>query len=78
VTVLMTGGDKPLGQQCTCTRCGACGGSGNVWFAFDGTYPGNSRCDDLDDLETCDECRGSGISAECDYCAFQREIEDYE
>lgn len=54
--------------KCTCINCPDCGGTGTVWFSFDGTYLGCHRSDDLDNLETCDSCRGSGISERCDEC----------
>lgn len=60
-------------MTCSCIPCGECGGSGNVWLSFTGKYLGNHRCDDLDELETCAECHGSGIDEMCDEC---REKED--
>jgi hypothetical protein len=44
-----------------------------VWFAFPGTdrggkYLGNHRSDDLDELDTCMECDGSGIVETCGEC----------
>jgi len=57
-------------MSCSCVNCPSCNGSGTVWFAFDGTYLGNNRCDDMDNLEKCDECGGSGIADDyCDECA---------
>jgi hypothetical protein len=32
--------------------------------------------DDLCGMETCDECGGSGIEHECDYCHDQREQDE--
>jgi len=46
-----------------------------VWFAFDGQYLGGSRCDDMDDLQICQECEGSGIIEMCDYCQDHLEQE---
>lgn len=60
-------------SDCTCVHCDECGGSGNVWFSFNHKYLGRYRCDDLDELETCESCRGSGIEEMCDHC---RELED--
>jgi hypothetical protein len=70
----------PSEKQCTCVSCGACDGSGSVWYSFSGEYLGNSRCDDLDDLQTCDECNGSGLSEVCDLCQDWREeqMEEYQ
>jgi hypothetical protein len=78
MTILMTGGDRPPGKdECRCVSCGECRGSGTVWFAFGGReYLGNGRRDDLDEMETCHECRGSGISEECDRCQLLRELDD--
>ena len=56
-------------QRCTCVSCGECRGTGTVWFAFGGKeYLGNSRCDDLDEMETCSECGGSGVTEVCEHC----------
>ena len=60
-------------MACECVSCGACGGSGNVWYAFPGPdlggeYLGNHRCDDLDEMDTCEECGGSGITETCYEC----------
>lgn len=66
---VMTDHPQSAEQRCTCVSCGECGGSGTVWFAFGGKeYLGNSRCDDLDEMETCEECGGSGLSEKCEYC----------
>ncbi len=60
-------------MSCTCEICAECEGTGNVWFAFPGPdrggkYLGNHRSDDLDELETCEWCHGSGIAEMCDEC----------
>lgn len=56
-------------DECSCVACPECRGSGVVWFAFGGReYLGTMRCDDLDEIETCDECRGSRVSEVCDHC----------
>ncbi len=39
-----------------------------MWVSFTGKYLGNHRCDDLDDLETCQACGGSGLDEMCDHC----------
>lgn len=64
-------------EPCRCIRCGDCNGSGTVWFDWRGHYLGNSRCDDLDELEHCDRCGGSGIIEVCDRCQLLEEM-DYE
>jgi len=53
-----------------------CDGTGNVWFTFDGQYLGNHRSDDLDELERCEDCDGTGISEECDRCLDARADEE--
>lgn len=55
-------------MTCSCIVCEECDGTGHVWISFGGKYLGRSRCDDMDSLETCEECRGSGVSETCDYC----------
>lgn len=61
--------------RCSCVLCPECKGAGIVWFSFTGRYLGSSRCDDLDDMETCEECRGEGLHPDhiCDYCIDQYE-----
>lgn len=55
---------------CRCVPCPECRGGRVVWFALGGReYLGTRRCDDLDEMETCDECRGSGVYDVCDKCA---------
>lgn len=55
-------------MTCKCVCCPMCNGSGSIWVdvrtgrAIDGCH------DDLDDLETCPECRGAGISETCEEC----------
>lgn len=56
-------------MACECVRCGACDGTGSIWLDFAGRYLGNHRCDDLDVLEHCEECGGSGISETCYQCS---------
>jgi hypothetical protein len=62
-------------MTCKCVVCPECEGSGNVWRSFSGKYLGNHRCDDLDELETCEECRGSGVAEICDECQMAEELE---
>jgi hypothetical protein len=65
-----------MSDRCECVSCGACGGSGTVWFDFRGRYLGNHRCDDLDDMDTCEECGGSGIVETCAYCQEMEERDE--
>lgn len=61
---------------CRCVTCAECRGSGHVWFTFGGReYLGAGRSDDLDEMEGCDECQGSGISLMCDSCQYAYEEE---
>jgi hypothetical protein len=62
-------------EPCACVRCGACGGSGTIWLDFRGRYLGNSRCDDLDEMEPCDECSG-GIVEVCERCQLLEEMDN--
>ncbi len=62
-------------QPCECVRCPDCKGTGNVWFSFGGKrYLGAHRSDDLDEMETCENC-SNGILETCDRCA---QLEEYE
>jgi RecJ-like exonuclease len=63
-------------MTCQCVQCEECKGSGSVWRSFSGKYLGRHRCDDMDELETCEECRGSGVTETCEEC--QMKIEEYE
>jgi DnaJ-class molecular chaperone len=56
-------------MTCTCTPCGDCHGSGNV------RRPDRHSPDGYE-LESCEECNGSGITSECDYCHDQRERDE--
>lgn len=60
-------------KECTCSSCPSCNGTGNVWFSFTGEYLGRSRCDDLDTMETCEDCNGTGVFDTCDRC---RDLEE--
>jgi hypothetical protein len=64
-----------MGTQCSCIICPDCNGSGSVWHDWRGRYLGRSRCDDLDELETCMACRGSGYTEQCENCF--REDDEY-
>lgn len=60
-------------MACECVRCPECKGSGTVWYAFPGPdlggeYLGDHRCDDLDEMDVCEECGGSGVSEICYEC----------
>lgn len=56
-------------SDCQCVRCPECGGTGNVWFEFGGeAYLGSSRSDDMDEMESCDHCHGSGTVETCERC----------
>ena len=55
-------------EVCTCVKCSECNGTGNVWISFSGKYLGRFHCDDLDELDICPDCDGSGITEICDSC----------
>jgi len=65
-------------MTCTCIPCSECRGSGTVWFSFSGKYLGSHRSDDLDEMDTCDECRGSCVSEICEYCLEKQEEDAYQ
>ncbi len=63
-----------MAKACTCTKCGECGGTGEVWVSFiDGEYRGRFRCDDLDELDICPDCDGDGITEMCEGCMEEEE-----
>jgi len=59
--------------MCGCVPCSCCGGDGYCWFGIDGECLGEHHIDDLDSLEPCPFCNGSGYEFECHECS-----EDYE
>lgn len=71
--------DAVEARPCECTTCPECKGAGHVYFSFGGwshgRYLGSSRCDDLDEMEACDVCYGSGITETCDRCGELEELD---
>ena len=63
-------------MTCKCVTCPECNGTGNVWYSFSGEYKGPNRCDDLDEMDCCQECGGDGLSELCDEC--RDALEEYE
>jgi hypothetical protein len=63
-------------NHCECVKCKECGGTGYVWYSFSGKYMGNHRCDDLDQMECCDECGGEGTTDLCDECRDEKANEE--
>ena len=61
-------------MACKCTICPVCGGTGYVWYSSNGEYLGKGRCDDMDILEDCEVCEGTGIEFCCYEC--QAEYDD--
>lgn len=55
-------------MSCECVQCQECKGAGHVYYAFDGSYLGSGRCDDLDEMDVCPRCEGSGLSSLCNEC----------
>jgi hypothetical protein len=66
--------DKVAAEPCHCVPCEWCGGTSTVWFSFSGKFIGHHRLDDLDRMETCEECHG-GINETCDRCVLLEEME---
>lgn len=62
--------------MCNCIVCSECNGTGSVWRSLRGEYLGKMRCDDMDELESCDCCGGTGIADECEGCEKQRAEEE--
>lgn len=62
-------------EPCACVRCGDCGGSGSYYVDHRGHFLGQHRSDDMDDLEYCDGCGGSGIVEVCSRCELLRDLE---
>ena len=56
-------------MACTCTPGSMCRGLGTM-RVDEPSQPSGW------DLETCDECSGSGIVEECDYCHDAREADE--
>jgi hypothetical protein len=65
-------------MTCTCTPCSECGGGGSVFISATGEYLGPHRRDDLDELETCPECNGSGVGEYCEECLMLMEMDEDE
>jgi hypothetical protein len=51
--------------MCGCVKCAICDGSGFMWRCLNGDLV-KHRIDDMGDLETCQQCRGSGMSEICE------------
>ncbi len=60
-------GDGMAAPECHCVPCTICGGSGSIVFDFRGKAI-QQRQDDLDQVEVCDDCGGTGIAEECGAC----------
>jgi len=67
---------KEEGMTCKCIPCAECDGTGVIWYSFSGKYLGNHRCDDLDEMDVCPDCDGSGVAEICDECLEGYEDED--
>jgi len=56
-------------MSCKCEPCSECEGDGYVWWTFDRKkYLKKHRCDDLDVMDSCDDCGGAGLDEMCDEC----------
>lgn len=52
--------------ECRCVSCAACQGRGHHYVDLHGHVV--DCFDDLCDLESCEDCGGTGITEECDTC----------
>lgn len=59
-------------MACSCTICVVCNGSGNIWLDMRGRV--TVHCDDLDEMEICEDCGGSGTVEICDECQDARDL----
>ena len=62
-------------MACTCTPCPFCNGTGNIWRDLDGSYS-LYHTDDLQEMETCDQCGGDGIDSLCEECWFDSQEDE--
>jgi hypothetical protein len=60
-------------ESCYCVRCNICGGQGNYRVDLHGRP--TDGMDDMDSLEPCEECGGSGIVETCDRCQLLADLE---
>ncbi len=54
-------------NACRCVSCATCRGTGSITVDMGG-HVISTRMDDLDIVEPCDDCGGTGITEECDAC----------
>jgi RecJ-like exonuclease len=64
-------------MACECIRCSACDGTGHYFTDMRGQFASIHRQDDMHNMETCEECRGTGIEEVCYQCQLAMD-EDYE
>ena len=66
-------------KPCECASCSFCKGLGHIWAEYDGRgrYLGKGWPDDpMSEMETCEECHGSGVSEECERCVELRNYDE--
>lgn len=61
-------------SECACVSCAFCDGRGHIYISLSGQIR-RYRTDDLEDTDTCPDCRGSGVIEVCDTCAEAEEME---
>ena len=59
-------------RPCECVTCPDCRGLGNIRVDFITGLP-SAGCDDLDELEPCDQCQG-GVVETCERCMEMEEL----
>ena len=53
-------------MSCACVSCSMCSGQGHVWLDLRGRVV--AHLDDLDEMEICEDCGGTGVSETCEEC----------
>lgn len=60
--------DELRRAPCTCIWCNECRGTGTIWVEGHLNAP-------FDEPESCDHCRGRGLSELCDRCSLLDALE---
>lgn len=64
-------------MTCKCKPCTYCKGTGDIWVdPFTGKVVTGIH-DDMDELNTCEQCHGTGVGDMCDDCEAEYQEEIY-